>query len=343
MNIKGDSTMINWNQLADEVLQGHEITKEEALSILNVPDDDILLLMNAAFKIRKHYFGKKVKLNMILSTKTGFCPEDCGYCSQSIDSTATIEKNTMMSKEEIVAGARRAHELKSGTFCIVASGRGPTNRELDIVTSAVKEIKEEFENMRVCACLGILREGQAEKLKEAGVDRYNHNINTSKDHYAEITTTHTYEDRVATVEKVKDVGISPCSGVIVGMKETKEDVYEMAKSLKEMDADSIPVNFLHAIEGTKLEGTNELTPLYCLKVLALFRFMNPSKEIRISGGREVNLRTLQPLGLYAANSIFIGDYLTTSGQDRKNDYQMLEDLGFEIDYDNAEDREEIHV
>lgn len=218
MNIKGDSTMINWNHLADEVLQGHEITKEEALSILNAPDDEILLLMNAAFKIRKHYFGKKVKLNMILSTKTGFCPEDCGYCSQSIDSTATIEKNTMMSKEEIVAGARRAHELKSGTFCIVASGRGPTNRELDIVTSAVKEIKEEFENMRVCACLGILREGQAEKLKEAGVDRYNHNINTSKDHYSEITTTHTYEDRVATVEKVKDVGISPCSGVIVGMK-----------------------------------------------------------------------------------------------------------------------------
>src|SRR5699024_7805725 len=137
---------------------------------------------------------------------------------------------------------------------------------------------------------------------------------TSKDHYESITTSHTYDDRVSTVGQVKDAGISPCSGVIVGMKETLEDVYEMGKSLKELDADSIPVNFLHAIDGTALEGTDELNPLYCLKVLALFRFMNPTKEIRISGGREVNLRTLQPLGLFAANSMFIGDYLTTDGQ-----------------------------
>ena len=131
---------------------------------------------------------------------------------------------------------------------------------------------------------------------------------------------------------MKDVGISPCSGVIVGMKETKEDVVDMAFSLKELDADSIPVNFLHAIDGTKLEGTNELTPTYCLKVLALFRYCCPTKEIRISGGREVNLRSLQPLGLYAANSIFVGDYLTTEGQLSTADHRMLEDLGFEIDY-----------
>lgn len=331
--------MINWTELAHNVLEGYEINKEEALSILQAEDDEILRLMDAAFIIRKHYYGKKVKLNMILSTKTGFCPENCGYCAQSIDSKAPIQKYTMMTKEEIVSGAKRAHDLKSGTYCIVASGRGPTNRELDIVTSAVKEIKAEYKDMRVCACLGILREGQAEKLKAAGVDRYNHNINTSKDHHESITTSHTYDDRVSTVGEVKDVGISPCSGVIVGMKETLEDVYEMGKSLKELDADSIPVNFLHAIEGTALEGTDELNPLYCLKVLALFRFMNPTKEIRISGGREVNLRTLQPLGLFAANSIFIGDYLTTDGQDRSGDYQMLKDLGFEIDYDNAEDKE----
>lgn len=331
--------MINWTELAHNVLEGYEINKEEALSILQAEDDEILRLMDAAFIIRKHYYGKKVKLNMILSTKTGFCPENCGYCAQSIDSNAPIQKYTMMTKEEIVSGAKRAHDLKSGTYCIVASGRGPTNRELDIVTSAVKEIKAEYKDMRVCACLGILREGQAEKLKAAGVDRYNHNINTSKDHHESITTSHTYDDRVSTVGQVKDAGISPCSGVIVGMKETLEDVYKMGKSLKELDADSIPVNFLHAIEGTALEGTDELNPLYCLKVLALFRFMNPTKEIRISGGREVNLRTLQPLGLFAANSIFIGDYLTTDGQDRSGDYQMLKDLGFEIDYDNAEDKE----
>ena len=206
------------------------------------------------------------------------------------------------------------------------------------MTEAVKEIKAKYEDMRVCACLGILREGQAEQLKEAGVDRYNHNINTSEAHHDSITKSHTYGDRVATVEKIKEAGISPCSGVIVGMKETKEDVYEMARALKEIDADSIPVNFLNAIDGTMLEGTDELTPLYSLKVLALFRYMNPTKEIRVSGGREVNLRTLQPLSLFAANSIFIGDYLTTDGQERNQDYKMIEDLGFEIDYENLEDK-----
>src|SRR5699024_1731078 len=233
--------------------------------------------------------------------------------------------------ETIIKGAEKAIELNSGTYCIVASGRGPTNRELDTVTSAVKEIKDKH-NLKICACLGILRPGQAEKLKEAGVDRYNHNLNTSKNHHENITTSHTYDDRVGTVEKVKDVGISPCSGVIVGMKEEKIDVVHMGQALRELDADSIPVNFLHAIDGTKLEGTNELSPMYCLKVLSMFRYMNPTKEIRISGGREVNLRSLQPLGLYAANSIFIGDYLTTSGQENKNDIQMLEDMGYEIDY-----------
>jgi biotin synthase len=164
------------------------------------------------------------------------------------------------------------------------------------------------------------------------VDRYNHNINTSENHHENITTSHTYEDRVNTVEQAKAQGISPCSGIIVGMKETLQDVVDMSRSLKVLDADSIPVNFLHAIDGTPLEGTNDLDPRYCLKVLCLMRFINPTKEIRISGGREVNLRSLQPLGLYPANSIFVGDYLTTAGQEGTADHQMLEDLGFEVDY-----------
>lgn len=332
--------MVSWHQLAKKVLEGYEISKADTFSILEADTDDILQLMDAAFLIRKHYFGKKVKLNMIISTKTGYCPENCGYCAQSIESSAPIEKNTMMTKEEIVAGAKRANELNSGTYCIVASGRGPTNRDLDTVIGAVEDIKEQYADMRVCACLGILRDGQAEKLKTAGVDRYNHNINTSKNHHDNITTSHTYEDRVRTVESARNAGISPCSGVIVGMKETKEDIFEMGQALKDLNTDSIPVNFLHAIDGTKLEGTNELTPVYCLKVLALFRFMHPDKEIRISGGREVNLRSLQPLGLFAANSIFIGDYLTTGGQARKEDYQMLEDLGFVLDTKNPEDQKE---
>ncbi|MBY6036550.1 biotin synthase BioB [Fictibacillus nanhaiensis] len=319
-----------WNELAENVLEGQEITDEEALSILECPDEDLLLLLHGAYQIRKHYYGNLVKLNMIINTKSGACPENCGYCSQSIISTAPIETYKMMGKDEMVKGAETAYNLNVGTYCIVASGRGPTNRDVDKVVEAVKEIKDTY-GLKVCACLGILKPEQAQRLKEAGVDRYNHNLNTSARNHENITTSHTYDDRVNTVNVVKESGISPCSGVIVGMKETMQDVIDMARSLKVLDADSIPVNFLHAIDGTPLEGTNELDPRYCLKVLALFRFINPTKEIRISGGREVNLRSLQPLGLYAANSIFVGDYLTTAGQESTADHKMLEDMGFEID------------
>jgi len=317
-------------ELAERVLDGGEVTEKEALSILECPDDEVLLLMHAAFQIRKRYYGKKVKLNMIMNAKSGLCPENCGYCSQSSISKAPIDSYRMVDKTTLLEGAKRAHDLNIGTYCIVASGRGPSNREVNQVVDAVKEIKETY-GLKVCACLGLLKPEQAERLKEAGVDRYNHNINTSKTNHLNITTSHTYDDRVNTVETAKKSGMSPCSGVIVGMKETKQDVVDMAKSLKALDADSIPVNFLHAIDGTPLEGVNELNPLYCLKVLALFRFINPTKEIRISGGREVNLRSLQPLGLYAANSIFVGDYLTTAGQNETEDHKMLHDLGFEVE------------
>ncbi|CDQ18208.1 biotin synthase [Halobacillus karajensis] len=323
--------MQNWNLLAEKVLQGNEITDEEALAVLECPKEELLELLHSAYQVRKHYYGNQVKLNMIINTKSGFCPENCGYCAQSRDSTAPIQKYRMMDKETIIEGAKQAHRLKSGTYCIVASGRGPSKREIDIVTSAVKEIKNKYD-MKVCACLGLLKPEQARQLKEAGVDRYNNNINTSEQHHDQITTSHTYHDRVATVNYTKEAGISPCSGVIVGMKESKQDVIAMARALKELDADSIPVNFLHAIDGTLLEGTNELTPTYCLKVLCLFRFINATKEIRVSGGREVNLRSLQPFSLYPANSIFVGDYLTTTGQEGTKDHQMLEDLGFEVEY-----------
>ncbi|WP_349410090.1 biotin synthase BioB [Pseudalkalibacillus sp. SCS-8] len=323
--------MNKWDQLADRVIDGGEITDEEALSILNAPDEELLLLLHAAYQIRKTYYGNKVKLNMILNAKSGLCPENCGYCAQSIVSKAPIDAYTMVEKQTLLDGAAQADQLNVGTYCIVASGRGPSNRDVDTVVSAVEEIKQNYD-LKVCACLGILKPEQAERLKAAGVDRYNHNLNTAETNHDNITTSHTYQDRVSTVSIAKEAGISPCSGVIVGMKETKEEVVNVARSLKVLDADSIPVNFLHAIDGTPLEGTHELDPRYCLKVLALFRFINPTKEIRISGGREVNLRSLQPLGLYAANSIFVGDYLTTAGQESTKDHEMLEDLGFEIDY-----------
>lgn len=321
---------INWNEYADKALSGERLTMEESLSVIQADDSELLAILQAAYRVRRHYYGNKVKLNLIMNAKSGLCPEDCGYCSQSIVSNAPIEKYTLLEKDTLVDGARKAMELKAGTYCIVASGRGPSNREVDQVVAAVQEIKATMP-MKICACLGILNEEQARRLKEAGVDRYNHNLNTSSSHFGRITTTHTYDDRVQTVEKAKTAGMSPCSGCIIGMGESDREIVEIAWSLRELGADSIPVNFLHPIEGTPLAGRNDLNPRRCLKVLALFRFICPSKEIRVSGGRELQLRSLQPLSLYAANSVFVGDYLTTEGQESLADHRMIEDLGFEIE------------
>ncbi len=320
----------DWQALADKALAGERLTVEEGLSVLEADDDEVLAILQAAFRIRKHYYGKKVKLNLIINAKSGLCPEDCGYCSQSIVSTAPVQKYPLLEKDVLVDGARKAMDMKAGTYCIVASGRGPTPKELDQVVAAVKEIKSTMP-MKICACLGVLSQDQANQLKEAGVERYNHNLNTSANNFANITTTHTYDDRVDTLEKVKASGMSPCSGCIIGMGESNREIVEIAHSLRELDADSIPINFLNAIPGTPLENRWENNPRKCLKVLALFRFICPTKEIRISGGREVNLRSLQPLGLYAANSVFVGDYLTTEGQEATDDHKMIEDLGFEIE------------
>ncbi|MGZ4160556.1 MAG: biotin synthase BioB [Neobacillus sp.] len=318
-------------KLAKEVIEGYQLTKEDAKEILNTKDENILSLINAAYEIRRHFYGKKVKLNLIINAKSGLCPEDCGYCAQSIKAKSEIDRYALISKQTIVEGAKEAKKNKIGTYCIVMSGRKPTNNEVDMVVSAVQEIKNEVDQIKICACMGLVSEEQAVRLKNAGVDRFNHNINTSESHHANITTTHEYVDRVHTIENIKKAGISPCSGVICGMGETKDDIIDMAFALKDLDADSIPVNFLHPIKGTKLEELNELTPLLCLKILSLFRFVNSSKEIRISGGREYNLRSLQNLGLFVANSIFVGDYLTTAGQGAKEDLQLIEDLGFEIE------------
>ncbi|AMW99975.1 biotin synthase BioB [Rummeliibacillus stabekisii] len=317
-------------QLADQVIKGKTLNKVEALSLLQIGDKDVLALMNAAYKIRSHYFGKKVKLNMIINAKSGLCPEDCGYCSQSIVAETPIDKYAWLTKETIIQGANEAISRKAGTYCIVASGRRPTDREIAHVIEAVKEIRDTTD-LKICCCLGFLKPSHAEALADAGVHRYNHNINTHRDQYEEICSTHTYDQRIDTVQEAKKAGISPCSGAIFGMGESEEQQVEMAFELHDLDADSIPCNFLVAIEGTPLGGKKELTPVQCLKILAMMRFINPTKEIRISGGREKNLGTLQPLGLFAANSIFVGDYLTTKGQQPLDDWKMIDDLGFEIE------------
>jgi biotin synthase len=274
-------------------------------------------------------FGKTVQLYFLMNAKSGLCPEDCHYCSQSKVSEAEIPRYNILNREKLLDGARVAAERNSKTYCLVISARGPNEREMKAVETIVPEIKQKY-GLNICACLGLLTPEQAERLKAAGVDKVNHNLNTSDNFYSKICSTHTYGDRLATLQAVRNAGMQLCSGGIIGMGEAPSDIVDMAFSLRELSVESIPLNFLNPIEGTPLANEGKLTPLACLKALAMFRFVNPKSELRIAGGREIHLRSLQPLGLYAANSIFVGDYLTTKGQAPEQDYRMVEDLGFRI-------------
>ena len=318
-----------WLQLASQVLDGVDVSFEQAEEILASPNDELLDLVAAAFRLRHRYFGKTVQLYFLVNAKSGLCPEDCGYCSQSKISSAPIEKYRMLSADQLLEGARVAAERQSKTYCIVISGRAPSEREMTAVETVVPRIKEEL-GLKICACLGLLTPEHAARLKTCGVDRVNHNLNTGEEHYAEICSTHTYQDRLQTLNNVRDAGLELCSGGIIGLGESHRDLVSMAMDLRALKTESIPLNFLHAIEGTPLQNRNDLTPQDCLRALCMMRFVNPSSELRIAGGREKHLRSLQPLGLYVANSLFVGDYLTTKGQPPEADYQMVKDLGFEV-------------
>ena len=319
----------NWQAYADRVLAGSELSVEEASAVLACPDAELLTLMDAANRVRTRFFGNRVQLYFLMNAKSGLCPEDCSYCSQSRVSDAEIPKYNLLSRSKLLDGARLAAERGACTYCIVISARGPNEREIRAVEEIVPEIKAAHD-LKICACLGLLTDDQARRLSACGVDRVNHNLNTGADYYEKVCTTHTHADRVDTLRAVRDAGMEMCSGGIVGMGEAPSDVVDMAIRLRDLGVQSIPVNFLNSIEGTPLEGQSDLDPRYCLKVLAMFRLTNPDREIRIAGGRELHLRSLQPLGLYAANSIFVGDYLTTEGQPAPEDYAMIEDLGFEV-------------
>jgi biotin synthase len=321
---------MDFQQLADKALEGSIPQREELKAVLDARDEQLPELLSAAFKVRHHYYGKRVQIHVLQNAKSGLCPEDCHYCSQSSVSDAPIDRYPFMTKEKLVESARQAKAAGAVRFCIVNSGRGPTNKEIDEIAEAVREIREKT-GMNICCSLGLMNEEKIQRLKKVGVGRVNHNLNTSRAYHPEIVTTHTYDDRMATIENVKHAGVSTCSGGIIGMGESDDDIIDLALALRAMDIDSIPINFLHSIPKTPFEAKKQLTPQKCLKTLCLFRFANPSKEIRVAGGREVNLRSLQPLSLYPANSLFVNGYLTTPGQEASDAHQMIADLGFELD------------
>jgi biotin synthase len=324
------TTSGNWDTIATTSLAGEIISRQTASAILQAPDEQLLAQLAAAYKVRHHYWGNKVRLHFLLNAQSGLCPEDCNYCSQSQISTAEIEKYPLMARSSILQAADKAAELQAGTFCFVISGRSPSAKVFDKVIEAVQTVKAKHD-LKICACLGLLTESQTKQLAAAGVDRVNHNLNTSENYHSKICSTHTFSDRVSTIKNVQAAGITTCSGGIIGMGESDDDIIDLAYSLRELNVTSVPLNLLIPIEGTPLGHLNYLNPRHCLRVLCLLRFILPSQEIRIAGGREVHLRSLQPLGLYPANSIFIGDYLTTPGQEANADLQMIRDAGFKIE------------
>ncbi len=325
-----------YHLLGERALAGEAPSIDEAHWILDAKEVELLSLLQAALRPREKHFGRQVKVHVLNNIQNGLCEEDCGYCSQSKGSEAAIRQYPIKSDEDILVEAEKAACSGASRYCMVASGREPTVRRTRKLASLVREIKSRH-SIEVCVSVGSIDDERAAILAEAGLDRLNHNLNTSEDHYGDICSTHTYADRIATLEAAKRHRIATCSGLIAGMGERSEDLIDIAFRLRELEVPSIPVNFLIPIEGNRVQQDDSLTPERCLRVLCLMRFVSPSAEIRVAGGREGHLRTMQSLSLYPANSLFVEGYLTTMGDVARETYRMIEDAGFEVE-GNAEYR-----
>ncbi len=326
--------MNNFSHLTTKSLAGELLSREEAFSVLNTPDEDLTELLNAAFTVREKFFGRKVKLCVLQNARSGLCPEDCSYCSQSRISKAPIDKYRLLPQDELLAGARKAAQAGARRYCMVASGRGPSERDIAHLTDTTRQIRAEFPGLEICVSLGLMSEPQARELKEAGVGWVNHNLNTSREFYPEICSTHTYDERVETVKNVKRAGLSTCSGGILGMGEKDKDIVELAYAVRALEIDSVPVNFLLPIDGTPLGPRKDFNPVHGLKALCLMRFLNPHSEIRMTAGRELYLGKWSGLAFYPANSIFVEGYLTTPGQQAQDAHQLVEAAGFEVEQED---------
>jgi biotin synthase len=318
-----------YSRLAERALRDQPPTRQESLWILDGDEVELLPLLQAAYLPREHHFGRTVMVHILNNVQSGHCGEDCGYCAQSKGSSAPIRKYPMKSDEEILAEAEAAAKAGASRYCMALSGRGPSLAQTRKLASLIREMKERYP-IELCLSVGFVDEERARLLAEAGLDRLNHNLNTSESHYPEICSTHSYRDRLATLATARKCGLEACSGLIVGMGEESKDIVDLAFQLRELEVPSIPVNFLIPIEGNPLQGDGSLTPSRCLRVLALMRLVNPAAEVRISAGREGHLRSLGALALWPANSLFIEGYLTTRGEGAEATYRMIEDAGFEV-------------
>lgn len=313
--------------IGQRVLEGHDITKEEAIQLMYTSDEDTMFLLAMADKIKQRYSDNTVDLCAIINARSGKCPENCKFCAQSAHHDTGVEEYPFMDTDAILDAARKAKEAGAIRFSIVTSGRNTTNpNEFEEILHVLQRIRNEV-GVEICCSLGLLTYEQALRLKEVGVTRYHSNIETAPSHFPHICSTHSYEDKMSTIENAQKAGIRVCSGGILGLNESVEQRVEMAFELKRLNIDSVPLNILNPIPGTPFEGNEALHPLDILRTFAVFRFILPTALIRTAGGREVNLRDLQAYALSGGlNGIMVGGYLTTGGRSPLEDLQMIDDL-----------------
>lgn len=322
--------MNRYDTLAEKALSKRCIDDEDISKILTNQEVELLPLLQCSYKVRSRFFGNRVRIHILNNIKSGNCQEDCSYCAQSGKSKNTIEKYPVKTREEILTDAQKTFESGISRYCMVFSGRGLTEADVDFVCSVVREIRDKFK-MEICISAGFLTEEKARKLTEAGVSRYNHNLNTGKDIYPDICRTHSYQMRYDTLKLAKSAGLEICSGLILGLGETIEDIVSIIHDLRSVKVKSLPVNFFIPVEGHRIKNVQSLDPRYCLKVLSVFRLSFPDTEIRCAGGREYHLRGLQSLCLYPVNSIFANGYLTEGGDPIEATKKMILDAGFSVD------------
>ncbi len=311
--------------LGERVINGDRLTKEEGLKILQIENKYLDKLIEEAKKVRDYFFKNQVEFCSLINAKNGACSEDCSFCAQSSKYPTPINAYPLVPIGEMLEGAEKAVSLKANRYCIVMSGRRATKEEVEKVAEAVKEIRKNYP-IKVCVSLGSIDKDDLKKLKDAGVDRVNHNLETSERYFKNIVSTHTWQERYETIKNVQEVGLSTCSGGIFGLGETDEDIVDLAITYRELNVHSIPLNFLIPIPGTPLENSNRLTPEKALKIVILFKLFNPKSEIRLCGGREQNLKDYHDVAMEIANCLMVGGYLTRAGRSPKKDFEMINRL-----------------
>jgi biotin synthase len=316
---------------ATALLDDHRLLSAAELSgLAALPPGALPALAALAHEVRLAWCGPTVEVEGIVSAKTGGCPEDCGFCSQSARFSSPVRAAPLLDLDELLAAAEETARLGASEFCIVVALRGPDERTLARVVEAVPLIRERT-GLNVAASLGILTADQARRLAEAGLHRYNHNLETARSYFASVVTTHTWEERVETCRLVRAAGMELCCGVLLGMGESDDQRLELLGQVREVDPAEVPVNFLNPRPGTPMAGRPLVEPLEAIRWIALFRLALPGVILRYAGGREVTLRQLQALGLTAGiNALIVGNYLTTLGRDPQDDLDLLADLGMPV-------------